>query len=380
MKALLVADDKLAIDNISQVLEIAGYDVIVYKWLLKALDNIEEIEPHIIIVSTKDYPRHWKTLAQFASTAFGGYKPEIILYTAGQLDDDEKNKAQILNVRGVFSSVDVSGLDELRHILAKEVDIYSGNLLDDEGNLVKKEEKLIQDTSKVDDLDDTEDFNNEENLTSTEELNSNEEQTDKDNLDDTDYSLNKSESPSNDNLTEQDELTLEDEQPCTDEPILEANSESENFIAYSLNDTDGLSDTYRATADSTDDNIASEEYLNQEVVAVSDTDEFTNEENSLSSNANSPLESSSESSSEKEYIYCSFIFTNPVSGELVTGYARNFDGKTFEFDADISDFVKNLSEGTFIPIASMKVHNELNSVSAFVKENGRFLRLELKSA
>ena len=43
MKALVVADDEKAINNISQVLKSAGYDPIVYKWLLKALDNIEEI-------------------------------------------------------------------------------------------------------------------------------------------------------------------------------------------------------------------------------------------------------------------------------------------------------------------------------------------------
>ena len=64
MKALLVADDEKAINNISEVLKAAGYDTIVYTWLLKALDNIEEIAPHLIIVSTGDYPRHWKTLAQ----------------------------------------------------------------------------------------------------------------------------------------------------------------------------------------------------------------------------------------------------------------------------------------------------------------------------
>ena len=45
MKALLVADDEKAINNISEVLKSAGYDTIVYKWFLKALDNIEEIAP-----------------------------------------------------------------------------------------------------------------------------------------------------------------------------------------------------------------------------------------------------------------------------------------------------------------------------------------------
>ncbi len=133
MKALLIADDELAITNISQVLETAGYDVIVYKWLLKALDNIEEIAPHLIVVSTKDYPRHWKTLTQFAETAFSGYRPEVVLYTDGTLDEEELKKAEALKVRGWFEAVDVDGLDKLRKILTKEIDIYSGKLVDEEG-------------------------------------------------------------------------------------------------------------------------------------------------------------------------------------------------------------------------------------------------------
>lgn len=131
MKALVVADNPLVIDNTSQVLESAGYDVIVYKWLLKALDNVEEIAPHLIIISTKDYPRHWKTLTQFSTTNFGGYKPQVVLYAEDGLSEDERQKAKALDVRGIFESVDVEGLDALRKILLKDEDIYSGNLLDE---------------------------------------------------------------------------------------------------------------------------------------------------------------------------------------------------------------------------------------------------------
>lgn len=130
MKALLIANSARTIDNISQVLEAAGYDVIIYRWLLKALDNIEEISPHLIIISAKEYPRHWKILAQFATTFFTSYQPQIILYAQGGLDDEDTRKANILKVRGVFDSVDVKGLDKLREILLKEEDVFSGNLAD----------------------------------------------------------------------------------------------------------------------------------------------------------------------------------------------------------------------------------------------------------
>ena len=139
MKALLIADNKTAIDNVSQILESAGYDVIIYKWLIKALDNIEEICPHLIIVNAKDYPRHWKTLTQFASTSFGSYKPAVIVYAEGGLDEEEAQKAKALGVRGVFESVDVKGLSALREILAGKDDIYSGKLNEKQEN----EEEVI---------------------------------------------------------------------------------------------------------------------------------------------------------------------------------------------------------------------------------------------
>ena len=128
MKALLVADNGLVIDNVSTVLKTAGYDIITYHALLKALDNIEEISPHLIVISTREYPRHWKTLAQYATVPMGSYTPQVILYTGGEFSKEEQDKAAALHVRGFFKSVDVDGLDELRLILSQENDIFSGDL------------------------------------------------------------------------------------------------------------------------------------------------------------------------------------------------------------------------------------------------------------
>ena len=130
MKALLVADNGLVIDNVSTVLKTAGYDIITYHALLKALDNIEEISPHLIVISTKEYPRHWKTLAQYATVPMGTYTPQVILYTGGEFSKEDQDKAQALHVRGYFKSVDVDGLDELRTILSQKNDIFSGDLTD----------------------------------------------------------------------------------------------------------------------------------------------------------------------------------------------------------------------------------------------------------
>lgn len=130
MKALVVADSDTVIDHIGTVLKTAGYDIIAYRTLLKAFDNFEEIAPHLIVISTEAYPRHWKTLAQYATMPIGAYKPQVILYTGGTLSEEEQKKAEALRVRGCFSAIDVKGLDELRRILAGKDDIFSGSIND----------------------------------------------------------------------------------------------------------------------------------------------------------------------------------------------------------------------------------------------------------
>ena len=81
--------------------------------------------------------------------------------------------------------------------------------------------------------------------------------------------------------------------------------------------------------------------------------------------------------SSQKNLVCSFMFTNPLSGELVTGYAFNFDGKTFIFKADIPEFVSNLSTGTQISCASLKLSEEIKTVRSLVRENAAEMLLEL---
>ena len=115
MKALIIADDEVVIRRVSATAESSGYDVIVYRWFLKALDNMEEVAPHLVIISIIDYPRHWKTLAQFASGS--NFRTTIILYTSGSLSAEEMEKAAQLGIRGTFPSIDDAGLSALRTLL-----------------------------------------------------------------------------------------------------------------------------------------------------------------------------------------------------------------------------------------------------------------------
>ena len=118
MKALLIADDDDVIKKIQTALSEDGFDVITYRWLLKALDNIEEISPEAIIVSASSYPRHWKTLAQFVKSEITGFVPKIILYSERDFSEEDIKKSEILGIDGIFYSVESEGLKELADILS----------------------------------------------------------------------------------------------------------------------------------------------------------------------------------------------------------------------------------------------------------------------
>lgn len=117
MKALIISEDDALTNTLSPVLKQSGYDVIVYRWLLKALDNVEEIAPDLIVISAGEYPRHWKTLVQFTRSGLGGVVPRTVLYSAAGLPDEEKSKARQLGVSGMISSLDKAALEQFRKII-----------------------------------------------------------------------------------------------------------------------------------------------------------------------------------------------------------------------------------------------------------------------
>ncbi len=117
MKALLIAEDEQTVAAIVPAIKKAGAEVIVYRWLLKALDNVEEIAPDAVVISTAEYPRHWKTFVQFTKSGIGGVVPKVILYNSRPMDDKEKSKARSLGVFGMIQSLDADGLEELENYL-----------------------------------------------------------------------------------------------------------------------------------------------------------------------------------------------------------------------------------------------------------------------
>ncbi len=113
MKALIISEDENVYSVLNSVLQKAGYDTIIYKWLLKALDNIEEIRPDCIVVSSSEYPRHWKTLVQFVKSGIGGDEVQVYLYEPNPMSSEDEEKARILGITDYFTSLEPGVLEEI---------------------------------------------------------------------------------------------------------------------------------------------------------------------------------------------------------------------------------------------------------------------------
>lgn len=114
MKALIISDDENFISTLDDFFHKYSIDTIIYKWLLKALDNIEEIHPDIIVLSANEYPRHWKTLVQFVKSGIGGDDVSIFLYEQGDIPSEDIEKIKLLGINGVFKALDETSLEIIK--------------------------------------------------------------------------------------------------------------------------------------------------------------------------------------------------------------------------------------------------------------------------
>ena len=123
MKVLIVSDALQESMNIQTTLEQMGYDTICYRWLLKALDNMEEIQPHVIVINAVDYPRHWKVLVQHSRCSLKN-QPKVILLTSPDFEEEEAEKARLLGVCGCITGIGQKNMDKLQQLLEERKDYH----------------------------------------------------------------------------------------------------------------------------------------------------------------------------------------------------------------------------------------------------------------
>ncbi len=132
MKALLIVEDDTIADITRFYLKPLGFDVLRYRNPLKALDNLEELEPDAILVSARDFPRHWKPLVQVARRSWAKERCVFILLKGEVFPFEEAAKAMYLGVNGVVKE-DLSDRNELsrfQQILKRYVAIEDSRISD----------------------------------------------------------------------------------------------------------------------------------------------------------------------------------------------------------------------------------------------------------
>jgi hypothetical protein len=125
MKLLLVMGSNKAYDNMALFLKPLGFELIRYRSVHKAMDNIDEIDPIGIIISAKDFPRHWKTFARFVRYDRPKNECPIVLLKGESFPEEEINKALALEVNGmVLESLENPGeTEKIQTLLARYVSV-----------------------------------------------------------------------------------------------------------------------------------------------------------------------------------------------------------------------------------------------------------------
>jgi hypothetical protein len=125
MKLLLILDSDSVYENVSLFLKPLGFDLIRYRHVHKAMDNIEEIDPVGIIISAKDFPRHWKTITSFVRYERSRNKCPIIVLKGENFPEEEINKAMALGINGMVleSLKNPAETEKIQALLARYVPV-----------------------------------------------------------------------------------------------------------------------------------------------------------------------------------------------------------------------------------------------------------------
>jgi len=124
MKILLVLSSDKIFKHISLCVRPLGFELIRYFHVLKAMDNVDEIDPQAIIISAVDFPRHWKVMVQFFRSERPKDSCPIILLKGDNFCVEEISKASFLGVSGtVFEVLSSSEIDRLQTILSRHLPV-----------------------------------------------------------------------------------------------------------------------------------------------------------------------------------------------------------------------------------------------------------------
>jgi len=121
---LVTGDNSLSVE-LSRHLAPFGISVVHYKHPIKALDNMSESAPRIVLYDLQDFPRHWKILVKFLRDGYSKQEAVFLLFSELHPPLEEANKALYLGVNGILN---YTGDRELLALHVREVFLRYGTL------------------------------------------------------------------------------------------------------------------------------------------------------------------------------------------------------------------------------------------------------------
>ncbi len=121
MKMMLVAGAPLLKPFLEQSFSFQQADVIHYENPIKAMDNIEEIQPEIVLFSSTDFPRHWKPFVMYLRNTYTRHEVIFVLLISDEFPAEEAEKAEYLDVNAVLDEdlTSVRTLERIRAIITR---------------------------------------------------------------------------------------------------------------------------------------------------------------------------------------------------------------------------------------------------------------------
>jgi hypothetical protein len=102
MKLMLVSESDTLKPFLERTFTFQQADVIHYDNPIKAMDNLGEIQPAVVLFSAADFPRHWKPFIIYLRNTFGRHETIFILLISDLFEPEEAHKAEYLEVNAVL--------------------------------------------------------------------------------------------------------------------------------------------------------------------------------------------------------------------------------------------------------------------------------------
>ena len=121
MRAMLVSTREELREALALHFSPHQMEIVRYGHPLKAMDNLEELRPDVILWSTRDYPRHWKPFMPLLRQSFDRDDCAMVLLHNNDLVAKETEALKILGINGMVLEdlTDPDTISQLRGIISR---------------------------------------------------------------------------------------------------------------------------------------------------------------------------------------------------------------------------------------------------------------------